>query len=761
MTYTIPSWWPWLAGVYTLAAVLLGWRFVRTPHPYLGHKTRCLLWAIRVGAGALVLVLILDWRVTRGRTEDVRPVIQVLIDHSASMATKDADHGRSRYAAAIEALDHILVPAWQDPGRMQIGLAGQGYRHGHPSGASPDAPRSAMGRALREVLETHSRQPFGGVILITDGAATDRDALRATAQDYREARIPVFPWIIGSRDEPDDIRIRQARIFQPSPSQANLRLELDLESPGFAGHSSTLVVRLDDQPLHQQQIRLTGSPQTQVIDFISPYRGLHFYRVEIQPLEGEATTKNNVAFAAAELRREPIRVLYMEGSVPSETAYLRDGLEADPEMEVHALHFPGDRPVPVLAAQARAVRGRDMRVFRDQVGRDVPSVCHPTRGYPKTLEELLAFDVVIFSDIIKEAFSPEQLDATVAFVEEFGGGFVMVGGVSSFGAGEYEKTVIDKLMPIEVANRSDPIFRPIEVEVTETGFQHPIMQVGATAEETRDAWTRSFPGFFGLNYVRRAKPGAFVLARSRSPLRQTNGLVLFAVQQIGRGRTMAFTSDTTRDWGVDFQSIWGPQRRDNTYYRQFWNNTIRWLAADRIARKRGQVTLETSASQAVPDDTVHVYIAAESPTRHAGLEVDLVPPDHTARAMSLQWNAGQRRWEGSFTAAEEGPVILRATYRNDEGRVVTTSTGVYVRPDSNEEVAVAVQRGLMRELAMETGGQLIDAANAETVLASIAERSVPVTWKRAVPVWDRWWILLPLLLLIVGEWILRRYREPA
>jgi len=761
MTYVIPSWWPWLASVFVLAAVLLGWRFVRGANPHLARKTRGGLWALRVLVGVLILVLILDWRTEVSRTEEMKPLIQAVVDHSASMATSDAGDDLTRYVAAADALDRILMPAWNDSDRLHIGLAGEGYRDGHPSTAAADAPRSAVGRALREVMENHSDEPFGGVILFTDGAVSDLDELRATIQDYREARIPVFPWLIGTAEQPDDVRILSARLFQPSPSQPNLRLELALDSPGFAGRNATLVVSLDGQPLHQQQIRLSGSAQSHEVDFVSPYRGLHFYKIELRPLDGEATPDNNVAIAAAELRREPIRVIYMEGSEPAETAFLRDGLEADPEMEVYALHFPGEASVHALAAQALRVRGKDMRIFKDGYGRDVPSVCHPTRGYPQTLEELLKFDVVIFSDIIKEAFSPEQLDATVAFVEEFGGGFVMVGGTTSFGAGDYEKTVIDKLMPIEVANRSDPLWASVDVAVTDTGYQHPIMQVGTTLEETRDAWTRFFPGFQGLNYVQRAKPGAYVLARTTARTSRGDDLVLFAVQQIGRGRTMAFTSDTTRDWGTSFQTIWGPQQQDDRYYRQFWNNTIRWLAADRIARKGGQAILETSTSQAAPGETVHIRVPADSPTSHAGLEINVVTPGNAPDNLSLQWNGGQRRWEGRFTALHEGNIVIEAAYRNVEGSHVTTRTGVHVRPDHSEQVAVAVQRQLMEELATETGGRMIDATNAGTLLASIAERSIPVTWKRAIPIWDRWWILVPILLLIAIEWILRRRREPV
>lgn len=760
MTFIIPTWWPYATALFLVAALVLGWHFIRADHPQLTPKTRSGLWVLRVATGILVLLLILDWRTQITRREMEKPLIQVVVDHSLSMAARDGTDQRTRFATATDILDTTIKPAWNDPERLHIGLAGNGYRDGSPHAAAPDATRSALGRSLRQVLENHGNQALGGVILLTDGAVSDEDELRATLQQYRDARVPVFPWLIGTTQQPADVRIVTARLHQPSPSRPDLRLDLRLDSPGFAGKSGALTIRLEGQPIHQQPIQLQGQPQSLTIDFVSPHRGLHFYQIEIEPLDGEATRENNRATAAGELRREPIRVIYMEGSAPAETAYLRDGLEADPEMEVRCFHFPGDASLGVIAGRALAVRGKDMRIFFDAQGRDVPSVCHPTRGYPATLKELLKYDVVIFSDIIKEAYTQEQLDSTVAFVEEFGGGFVMVGGMTSFGAGDYHKTVIDKLMPIEVANRSDPIGEHVGIALSDTGWQHPIMQVGATAEETRTAWKRDFPGFQGLNYVQRAKPGAYVLARTSTRRYGGGDLVLLAAQQIGRGRTMAFTSDSTRDWGTAFQTIWGPQGKDNSYYRKFWNNTIRWLAADRIARKGGQLSIETSTAQAAPGEAIRIHIPAESPTSLAGLALTATQPGGQAASLPLQWNGAQRCWEGEILATTEGNLTLQATCRNVEGTEITRLAGIHVRPDHNEAIAVATREPLMRELAEQTQGRLIDVANAAAILGSIAERSIPVTWKRTIPVWDRWWILLPILLLITAEWLVRRRWEP-
>jgi uncharacterized membrane protein len=538
--YLMPAWWPWMGGVF---------------------------------------LLILDWRQETTHTEEDVPALHVLIDDSLSMAQADASDGQTRHAAALAHLKNDLQPSWKGARLPRVGRVAEGYRDGPPAEDAAQGRRSNLAAGLRETTSQYTDEPLGGVVLFTDGAASDAAKLEEVIGIYREAGVPVFPWLLGTDKSPADASLLGVAIRQPGPSRPDLRLEARIESPGYEGKETTLLIRQGDQVLHRQRVVLEGGPQLLEVDFVSPYRGLHFYTVELEPLDGEVARANNTQLAACELRREPIRVLYMEGSEPAETAFLKDGLEADPEIEVHAMHFPGASSLPELASHARSVRGKDMRVFRARVGREVPSVCHPTRGYPKTLDALLKFDVVIFSDIIKEGYSQEQLDATVGFVEGFGGGFIMIGGMTWFGAGDYQKTVIDKLMPIEVAGRSDPINQWTGVAVTDSGWQHPVMQVGENAEETKQAWSTGFPGFSGFNYVRRAKPGAFTLACSSMKVMGEPALLL-AVQQIGRGRTMAFTSDSTRDWGAAFQTVWGPSRRSNAYYRKFWNHTIRWLAAE-------------------------------------------------------------------------------------------------------------------------------------------------------------------------------------
>ncbi len=78
------------------------------------------------------------------------------------------------------------------------------------------------------------------------------------------------------------------------------------------------------------------------------------------------------------------------------------------------------------------------------------------RGYPATREEMLSFDAVMLSDIALGAFTQEQLEWTVELVSKHGGGFAMIGGNRSFGGGDWDQTVWDTPIPVDMTERGEP-----------------------------------------------------------------------------------------------------------------------------------------------------------------------------------------------------------------------------------------------------------------------------------------------------------------
>jgi uncharacterized membrane protein len=73
-----------------------------------------------------------------------------------------------------------------------------------------------------------------------------------------------------------------------------------------------------------------------------------------------------------------------------------------------------------------------------------------TNGLPTTLEDLQQFDLFMLSDVPALGVSREQMGLYRMWVQDFGGGFAMLGGENSFGVGGYYKTPVEQMLPVRM-----------------------------------------------------------------------------------------------------------------------------------------------------------------------------------------------------------------------------------------------------------------------------------------------------------------------
>ncbi len=78
----------------------------------------------------------------------------------------------------------------------------------------------------------------------------------------------------------------------------------------------------------------------------------------------------------------------------------------------------------------------------------VQTELRPIEGLPDDVAELDAFDAVVFSDVAATDLTLRQMEAIRAYVRDFGGGFLALGGDSSFGLGGYAKSPLDDVLPL-------------------------------------------------------------------------------------------------------------------------------------------------------------------------------------------------------------------------------------------------------------------------------------------------------------------------
>ncbi len=166
-------------------------------------------------------------------------------------------------------------------------------------------------------------------------------------------------------------------------------------------------------------------------------------------------------------------------------------------------------------------------------------------SFPRDLEGLAAYDVVILSDIGYNSFVlPQQtwlggqrsgnpLRALVDWTRN-GGGLMMAGGYLSFqgfqARANFARSPLADVLPVTMIESDD------RVEAPEGA---PVALVDA-AHEIATGWPTGAPDLLGYNYVE-AKPEAQVIATVGDD-------VLIAAAEVGEGRSLVWTSDIGPHW---------------------------------------------------------------------------------------------------------------------------------------------------------------------------------------------------------------------
>jgi uncharacterized membrane protein len=81
-------------------------------------------------------------------------------------------------------------------------------------------------------------------------------------------------------------------------------------------------------------------------------------------------------------------------------------------------------------------------------------VSKPASALPGTLAGYLPYDALILDNVPGFGISTEKMDTIAQYVRDAGGGLLMAGGDTSFGAGGYYKTPIERILPVDMDAKS-------------------------------------------------------------------------------------------------------------------------------------------------------------------------------------------------------------------------------------------------------------------------------------------------------------------
>ncbi len=762
----------WLVATVALAAgafAFVAWSYLRSSAPT-GFRVTCA--ALKLLGLLALLACLLEPAWVGQRAKPRANLIAVVADNSRSMTLPGGDDGASRG----EAMRGYLTGerrGWRT--RLAEDFEVRNYVAAQRLEASRDfadldfsGRASALGEALRELVERARGQSLAGIVLLTDGIAAD------LPPDVDLSGLPpVFPVIFGSDEAPRDLGVGSFSVAQTAFEDAPVTVQADVNASGFSGEKIVgKVVALDDGKVASEQtltMPKEGDRTTLRFQFRPEKSGLSFYKLEVDPgskdAPPEATLLNNGITLAVDRGAGDRRILYVSGRPNWEYKFLHRAIEADEQTRLVGLIRIAKRE-PKFTFRGRTGESSNplFRGFGSQSKEEVEQYDQPVLvrlgtedevelrgGFPKTAEELFKYHAVVVDDLEAGFFTPDQMALVQRFVSERGGGVLMLGGTESFREGGYQRTAINEVLPVYLDAPALPTTAGLRLALTREGWVQPWVRLRTTeADETKRLG--ALPAIDVLNRTSGVKPGAMVVANVTDGRREWPALV---TQRFGRGRAAAMLV------GDLWETALGDDARSADLAKA-WRQLARWLVAD--VPEPIELRIEP-VNDAEVKIQVRVRDAKFQPIDNASVRVNVQATGSINAPASLMAEASASEagvYETSFTARENGGFRIEATVVSEAGASLGEAhAGWAANLDNAEFRTLRPNRELMQRLARGTGGQVIAAEKLEEFVKSLPTRKAPSmeAWTR--PLWQTPEIFLFALACFAGEWGLRRWRGLA
>src|SRR5207248_3489233 len=325
-------------------------------------------------------------------------------------------------------------------------------------------PATAIGDALREVINRMRGQPLAGILLVTDGANNSGSQPREAAALLRQEGVPLYTYGVGITS-PRDIIV--GNIFAPDITfvKDEVPITVRVRSQGLRGETAELVLKLDHQIVAARTITFAeDGEQVIALKFTPPTPGDFDLEASIEPRADEAVKDNNSRSQRLRVIDAKIKVLLVDQAPRWEFRYLQAMLLRDRRVDLKCFLVEGD---PAIAR-----------------GENTPYLPQ----FPSKKDELFKYDLVIFGDVDPKSITPAQLDNLNELVSKFGGALVMVAG-KRFSPFAYRRTVMEKMLPVEFDSpgvespQNIVAEKPIRLELTAAGGANPMLRLSDKDEE--------------------------------------------------------------------------------------------------------------------------------------------------------------------------------------------------------------------------------------------------------------------------------------
>jgi uncharacterized membrane protein len=769
-------------GWVVLAALLIGvltwWSYWREAREIISPGRRHVLTGLRIALILLLLLIVLRPVLAFKIEGRIRRQLVALLDVSGSMGIQDprfeeADLVRAamakgeldwrkglkqsvgaRQAAALKLIPRveILQSVLKDEdlgllarlgkefdvsslsfGQKLAEIGGAGESLAWIDQLDAKSQTTAIGDAVRELLERKRGQPLAGIFLATDGANNLGTAPVEAARLARAEGVPLYIYGVGITS-PRDILVANLFTQEVAFVKDELPVTVRVRGQGLRGETAKITLKLGEEVVASKDLTFTDDEeQTVALPFTPKQIGEYELKTSITPRDDEAVKDNNAVSQRLKVIDSKIKVLFVEETPRWEFRYLQSVLMRDRRIDLKCWLVEGD---PTIAEGAGS-----------------PYV----KTFPATKEELFKYDLVILGDVGVKSLGAMPIEWLGEFVSKFGGSCLFIAGPRANPAA-YRGTELEKLLPVELGDglaRAAGPERPTTLELTPQGRTSAMLKLSAKEDENAAIWKR-LPKIYWVARVTRAKPAAQILLQDTDATKATRfgKMPVVAQQQYGLGQVLYVGTDNTWRWR---------RNADERFYPILWGQIAQKLGLAHLlgGSKRTQLSVDKQRYATGDRVTIYarLYTADFNPLKDAVVEGSYAvtplgeAPAPGAVRTSLTLRAVPEQpgmYRGDFTALTPG--LHQFSVKSDEKTVIEFG----VAEAKFESGETAMNEALLKQMAELSGGGFFREETLFRLPESLNAKSERVSSVIDAELWSSPFYFALLLTVATVEWALRK-----
>jgi uncharacterized membrane protein len=604
--------------------------------------------------------------------------------------------------------------------------------------------QTRLGDGVRQVLTELRGAPPSAIILFTDGQTTEGESLSKAAELSARKGVPLYTVGLGSPEPARDLELSELLVDDVVFVDDAVRFQAKLSARGLQGEK--IIVRLkerepgstdpkQDKELDTKEVDAPrdGQPERIELNHRPRTTGERTFIVEAEPRRREISelqTDNNRIERVVTVRKEKLKVLYLDSEPRYEFRYLKNYLEREESIDLNIVLLSSDTE------------------YSEQDRSALPT-------FPASKDDLFAYDVVIVGDTDTSFLSQSQMQNLIQFVMEKGGGLLFVAG-ELFNPLTYRGTPLETLLPVELADARNPTavgsgitsFRP---ELTLEGRSNPIFRLGDNEVASMQIWNE-LPELFWYLEAPRKKPAAQVLAVHPTATGAEGKLPLIVYQFLGAGKVMFQAFDDTWRWRF---------RAGDRYFGRYWVQTIRFMARSRLVGNR-QAEITTDRRRYQRGQPIQLRVRFPNPglvPSEGELTAQIERKGQGPRKLTLKLVPGTKNvFEGALSQAAEGEYQVRLLPPPSLDRPATAE--FRVDPPISERERIEMNQSELIRAADISGGKFYTPLTADSLLKDLPKPSkVPLDTDPPIPLWNTWPVLALFLAMITLEWVIRKRKQ--